>query len=166
MNSENHDDGSSAQLFRIQPDAFRPLREKLTQLLPHILPEDPEEAIKGTELIDLCKNRGCTGYSDATLRYHFSIMCCDQTSPIAKVEHGQGYYLRDEKLRVTDGETIESLRMFEDLAYRIAVHMANPTNMPMMSWGVRARALCDELRELDPQRYEKEMVKCLGGVEV
>ncbi len=33
-------------------------------------------------------------YSDATLRYHFSIMSCDPSSPIAKVEQGQGYYLR------------------------------------------------------------------------
>lgn len=33
-------------------------------------------------------------YSDATLRYHFTIMCSDPGSPIAKVEQGQGYYLR------------------------------------------------------------------------
>ena len=33
-------------------------------------------------------------YSDASLRYHFSIMSCDPTSPIAKVEKGQGYYRR------------------------------------------------------------------------
>ena len=33
-------------------------------------------------------------YSDASLRYHFSIMSCDPASPIAKVEKGQGYYRR------------------------------------------------------------------------
>ncbi|MDB4362516.1 hypothetical protein N9Z46_10355, partial [Akkermansiaceae bacterium] len=33
-------------------------------------------------------------YSDASLRYHFSVMSCDPKSPIAKVEKGQGYYKR------------------------------------------------------------------------
>ena len=33
-------------------------------------------------------------YSDATLRYHFSILSYDPTSPIAKVDQGQGYYMR------------------------------------------------------------------------
>ena len=70
------------------------LRDQLKDLLPELLPDDPADAIKGTKLIKLVKFRLNHGYSDATLRYHFSIMCCDPTSPIAKVEHGQGYYLR------------------------------------------------------------------------
>ncbi|MGK0190661.1 MAG: hypothetical protein ACI9R3_006491, partial [Verrucomicrobiales bacterium] len=45
-------------------------------------------------LIQLVKYRLKQTYSDATLRYHFSIMCCDPSSPIAKVDQGQGYYLR------------------------------------------------------------------------
>ena len=71
------------------------LRDQLKDLLPELLPDDPAKAIKGTELIRLVKFRLKQDYSDATLRYHFSIMCCDPTSPIAKVEHGQGYYLRN-----------------------------------------------------------------------
>ncbi|MBP7948294.1 MAG: hypothetical protein KA004_01475 [Verrucomicrobiales bacterium] len=70
------------------------LREKLKVLLPEILPANPAESIKGTEIIRLVKLRLKQEYSDATLRYHFSIMCCDPASPIAKVEQGQGYYLR------------------------------------------------------------------------
>ena len=70
------------------------LREQLKKLLPEILPADPKDAIKGTELIQLVKYQLKQDYSDATLRYHFSIMSCDPSSPIAKVEHGQGYYHR------------------------------------------------------------------------
>lgn len=70
------------------------LRDQLKDILPEILPANPAEAIKGTELIRLVKYRLRQEYSDATLRYHFSIMCCDPGSPIAKVEQGQGYYLR------------------------------------------------------------------------
>jgi len=70
------------------------LRDQLKEILPEILPANPAEAIKGTELIRLVKYRLRQEYSDATLRYHFSIMCCDPGSPIAKVEQGQGYYLR------------------------------------------------------------------------
>ncbi len=70
------------------------LREQLKEILPDILPKSPNQSIKGTELIELVKDRLKQGYSDATLRYHFSIMSCDPSSPIAKVEQGQGYYLR------------------------------------------------------------------------
>ena len=70
------------------------LRDQLKDILPDILPRNPAQAIKGTELIELVKYRLKQGYSDATLRYHFSIMSCDPSSPIAKVEQGQGYYLR------------------------------------------------------------------------
>jgi hypothetical protein len=70
------------------------LRDQLKDILPSILPRNPAQAIKGTELIELVKYQLKQGYSDATLRYHFSIMSCDPSSPIAKVEQGQGYYLR------------------------------------------------------------------------
>ena len=70
------------------------LRDQLKEILPEILPSNPGDSIKGTELIRLAKFSLKQEYSDATLRYHFSIMCCDPASPIAKVEQGQGYYLR------------------------------------------------------------------------
>lgn len=70
------------------------LRQQLTDILPEILPASPKEATKGTELIRLVRLRLQGEYSDASLRYHFSIMSCDPASPIAKVEKGQGYYRR------------------------------------------------------------------------
>lgn len=70
------------------------LRKQLDDTLPDILPANPKEAIKGTELIRLLRLRLAGNYSDASLRYHFSIMSCDPGSSIAKVEKGQGYYRR------------------------------------------------------------------------
>lgn len=70
------------------------LRDQLKEILPELLPANPAAAIKGTDLIVLAKTRLRQEYSDATLRYHFTIMCSDPGSPIAKVEQGQGYYLR------------------------------------------------------------------------
>lgn len=74
------------------------LRDNLNDLLPEILPSDPRDAIKGTELIRLVQLKLDDAYSDASLRYHFSIMSCDPSSPIAKVERGQGYYLRTSQI--------------------------------------------------------------------
>jgi len=73
------------------------LREQLRDILPQILPSNPTEAIKGTELIRLVRFRLGDEYSDATLRYHFSILSYDPSSPIAKVDQGQGYYQRQTK---------------------------------------------------------------------
>jgi hypothetical protein len=70
------------------------LRQQLSSILPEFLPSSPKQAIKGTELIRLVRMRLEGDYSDASLRYHFSIMSCDPASPIAKVEKGQGYYRR------------------------------------------------------------------------
>lgn len=74
------------------------LREQLRHILPEFLPSDPSDAVKGTDLIRLVRLRLGDEYSDATLRYHFSILSYDPTSPIAKVDQGQGYYQRRKKL--------------------------------------------------------------------
>ena len=74
------------------------LRDQLKEILPGILPRNPNKSIKGTELIESVKYLLKQEYSDATLRYHFSIMSCDPSSPIAKVAQGQGYYLRTETI--------------------------------------------------------------------
>jgi hypothetical protein len=88
------------------------LREQLRNLLPDLLPDDPADAIKGTELIRLVRLRLGDGYSDATLRYHFSILSYDPTSPIAKVDQGQGYYQRQKKLGGSNGVIRQTF--FED----------------------------------------------------
>ena len=79
------------------------LRNQLNEILPSLLPANPVEAIKGTELIRLSRMSLTGNYSDASLRYHFSIMSCDPTSAIAKVEKGQGYYRRSEPLPALSG---------------------------------------------------------------
>ncbi len=79
------------------------LRNQLTDILPTLLPGNPGDAIKGTELIRLARLQLSGNYSDASLRYHFSIMSCDPASPIAKVEKGQGYYRRSAPLPALSG---------------------------------------------------------------
>jgi hypothetical protein len=85
------------------------LREQLRDLLPQILPPNPSDAIKGTELIRLVRLRLKDEYSDATLRYHFSILCYDPGSPIAKVDQGQGYYLRLNQPETANGSSARGL---------------------------------------------------------
>jgi hypothetical protein len=79
------------------------LRTQLTDILPHLLPANPNDAIKGTELIRLARLQLEGNYSDASLRYHFSIMSCDPASPLAKVEKGQGYYRRSAPVPALSG---------------------------------------------------------------
>ena len=79
------------------------LRQQLTEILPTLLPGNPADSIKGTELIRLTRLQLSGNYSDASLRYHFSIMSCDPASPIAKVEKGQGYYRRSAPLPALSG---------------------------------------------------------------
>ena len=79
------------------------LRSQLSELLADILPSNPSESIKGTELIRLLRLRMDGDYSDASLRYHFSVMSCDPSSPIAKVEKGQGYYKRGAAMPALSG---------------------------------------------------------------
>ena len=70
------------------------LRHQLEKILPTLLPADPDNALKGTELIRLVRLRLEGDYSDASLRFHFSTLAGDPTSPLAKVEKSQGYYHR------------------------------------------------------------------------
>jgi hypothetical protein len=79
------------------------LRKQLNDILISILPANPAKSIKGTELIRLVRMQLDGNYSDASLRYHYSIMSCDPSSPIAKVEKGQGYYRRSVSVPALSG---------------------------------------------------------------
>lgn len=72
------------------------LREKLDDILPTILPDKAESAIKGKELIARVRAVLGDDYSDHSLRSQFSFMVLDATSCLARVENGQGYYLRND----------------------------------------------------------------------
>jgi hypothetical protein len=72
------------------------LRERLTEILPTLLPERAEDAIKGKELIARVRAVLGEAYSDHSLRSQFSFMTLDPDSCLARVENGQGYYLRSE----------------------------------------------------------------------
>ncbi len=72
------------------------LRERLNEILPTLLPERAEEAIKGKELIARVRAVLGDAYSDHSLRSQFSFMTLDPDSCLARVENGQGYYLRNE----------------------------------------------------------------------
>ena len=88
---------------RVVANPHMSLRKQLTEILPTLLPGNPADSIKGTELIRLTRLQLTGNYSDASLRYHFSIMSCDPASPIAKVEKGQGYYRRSAPLPALSG---------------------------------------------------------------
>lgn len=97
--------GKAEDWIGMVPDSLplMSLRKQLNEILPALLPNNPAEAIKGTELIRLARRNLAGNYSDASLRYHFSIMSCDPASAIAKVEKGQGYYRRSEPLPALSG---------------------------------------------------------------
>ncbi len=83
------------------------LRDKLQEILPDLLPAHAHEAIKGKELIERVRAVLGDAYSDQSLRSQFSFLALDAESCLARVENGQGYYLRQE------GETPSLQRMFE-----------------------------------------------------
>ncbi len=83
------------------------LRDKLKEILPDLLSPHAHEAIKGKELIARVRAVLGDAYSDQSLRSQFSFLALDADSCLARVENGQGYYLRPE------GETPSLQRMFE-----------------------------------------------------
>lgn len=84
------------------------LRARLLEILPTLLPEREEEAIKGRELIARVRAVLGEAYSDHTLRSQFSFIALDPDSCLARVPNGQGYYLRRE------GETPSLQQMFSE----------------------------------------------------
>ncbi len=72
------------------------LRDRLLEILPSLLPDREEDAIKGTELISRVRQVLGDRYSDRSLRSQFSIIAFDPDSCLARIPNGQGYYLRRE----------------------------------------------------------------------
>ncbi|HEY5812407.1 MAG TPA: hypothetical protein VIT23_07120 [Terrimicrobiaceae bacterium] len=76
------------------------LRDQLTKIFPEVLPTDPSKAINGTQLLSLVRARLDDGYSENSIRQHFSVLSADPASPIAKVDEGHGYYLRRQEATI------------------------------------------------------------------
>ncbi len=70
------------------------LRERLHEILPGLLPAREADAIKGTELIARVRSVLGDTYSDRSLRSQFSLLALEPDSCLARIENGQGYYLR------------------------------------------------------------------------
>ncbi len=88
------------------------LRERLQEILPGLLPACEEDAIKGTELITRVRSVLGDTYSDRSLRSQFSLLALEPDSCLARIENGQGYYLRP-----ADGSGNSSLHgLFEEEA--------------------------------------------------
>lgn len=142
------------------------LRDQLKKILPDILPSNPADSIKGTELIDLVKYRLNSDYSDATLRYHFSIMSCDPSAPIAKVEQGQGYYLRS-----TTIHSLESARNLISSSQGMLLDAADPNADPadvdvMITRANKFRSVFQRHSELGngfPFLFERSFSGDIGG---
>lgn len=71
------------------------LRDQLQEILPGILPSSELHALKGTELIERVRAVLGDKYSERSYRSQFSMMALDPDSCLARVEKGQGYYLKD-----------------------------------------------------------------------
>ena len=82
------------------------LRDKLRTILPDILPQRPQDAIKGKELIARVRTVLGKEYSDGSLLSQFSALAFEEGTRLARVPGGQGYYLRRE------GEAPGSLKNF------------------------------------------------------
>lgn len=70
--------------------------DRLPELLQQVLPKSPDEAVKGTELIEKLRTAGLleTEWTDQSLRSRFSQLAHQENSVIAKRDGQHGYYLR------------------------------------------------------------------------
>ncbi len=72
------------------------LKEQLRQMFEgeNFLPDDPEMAISGTELIDRARSKLQGDYKDTAVRSTIATLAAEPTSPIARRVGSQGYYRR------------------------------------------------------------------------
>ncbi len=92
------------------------LRERLQEILPDLLPTREEDAIKGTELIARVRSVLGDTYSDRSLRSQFSLLALEPDACLARIENGQGYYLR--RADANGGNSLHSLFENEEDASR------------------------------------------------
>ncbi len=93
------------------------LRERLQEILPGILPDDESRAMKGTELIERVRAVLGDRYSAQSYRSQFSQMALDPDSCLARVEKGQGYFLKDPS-RAREEHSLQGMFASEEEANR------------------------------------------------
>lgn len=93
------------------------LRDRLQEILPGILPASKAHAMKGTELIERVRAVLGDQYSERSYRSQFSMMALDPDSCLARVEKGQGYYLKDPE-RARDENSLQGMFDSEEEANR------------------------------------------------
>lgn len=78
------------------------LEEQLLEVLPKVLPDNPDDSINGTDLLEKVRSEGLESFKDNSIRQYFSDLSGDPTTPIAKVDQGYGYYLRRDEADEVD----------------------------------------------------------------
>ncbi len=92
------------------------LKDQLIKILPDILPASPSDSIGGTQLIEKIIPYLTDKYAEGSLRTHLSILAGDPTSPLAKIDQGYGYYLRQPIQRNLETKAPDSADIASNLA--------------------------------------------------
>ncbi len=69
------------------------LRTAMLKHLPGILPDRQEDAMNAPAIVEAIKPLLERDYAPATIRFELCCMSTNPSSPVAKVDEGQGYYL-------------------------------------------------------------------------
>ena len=102
--------GADEPLPQKQRPSSMPLEGQLRQILdrPGILPENPRNAVSGSELIRRVRSKLTGQFVDDSVRASISRLAQDSTSSVAKVQGSQGYYYRAHTEHNATGSTAES----------------------------------------------------------
>src|SRR6478736_6350941 len=100
---------------------MKTLRDKLEEILPNILPDKADKAIKGAELAQSVL-KILTDEKESTIRQTFSAMHTDATSVLAKIPNKQGFYKRPsitaEQSKDPTAPTQDALKVEEEINRR------------------------------------------------
>ncbi len=93
---------------------MKTLRDKLEEILPNILPDNPDDAINGPELATKVLEK-LPDEKETSVRQYFSVMHTDSTSVLAKIPGRHGYYKRPKLLAdQTVGLTSKQAKKIEE----------------------------------------------------
>lgn len=137
------------------PSDHRTVRDKLCDLLPEILPKEPGK-ILGAEIMRLVKDMpGGLFAAEATIRYHLSILSLNPSTPIAKCQDTQGYYLRPENQRTPENYFSELGRQSDviDAAFSLIANLMGLHDLSVVETYNERSALMTQLFENEPDKW-------------